>query len=148
MRIDDGIHDAVEQMFEIMYAAGGIGLAALGDPVLGALGAELKADDRTRTWAAIGVALLGDRDRAVTVERSLLARWGERRGDQVRLRVSDNGEEVSEATELLAVLAALAAAMSLLFPTPWPVRIDSMVLLTSCASRVLVITAWLLTAPM
>ncbi len=28
VRIDDGIHDAVEQMFEIMYSAGGIGLAA------------------------------------------------------------------------------------------------------------------------
>jgi len=53
------------------------------------------------------VALLGDRDRALTVERSLLARWGERRGDQVRLRVSDDGEQVSEGTELLAVLAAL-----------------------------------------
>ncbi|NCA12430.1 peptide deformylase [bacterium] len=28
VRIDDAIHDAVEQMFDIMYAAGGIGLAA------------------------------------------------------------------------------------------------------------------------
>lgn len=28
VRIDDAIHDAVEQMFEIMYQAGGIGLAA------------------------------------------------------------------------------------------------------------------------
>lgn len=27
-RIDDAVHDAVEQMFEIMYQAGGIGLAA------------------------------------------------------------------------------------------------------------------------
>lgn len=28
VRIDDAVHDAVEQMFDIMYAAGGIGLAA------------------------------------------------------------------------------------------------------------------------
>lgn len=28
VRIDEAIHDAIEQMFEIMYAAGGIGLAA------------------------------------------------------------------------------------------------------------------------
>ena len=28
VRIDDAIHDAVEQMFDIMYSAGGIGLAA------------------------------------------------------------------------------------------------------------------------
>jgi peptide deformylase len=28
VRIDDAIHDAVEQMFDIMYTAGGIGLAA------------------------------------------------------------------------------------------------------------------------
>ena len=28
VRIDDTIHDVVEQMFEIMYQAGGIGLAA------------------------------------------------------------------------------------------------------------------------
>ena len=87
-----------------------VGLAALGDPVLASLGAELDdpgLDPRSRLWAAIGLAILGDRDRAVVVERSLLARWGERRGDQVRLRVSDDAEEVSEATELLALLAAL-----------------------------------------
>ncbi len=86
-----------------------VGLAALGDPVLAALGAALDdpaAGDRTRLWAAIGLAILGDRDRAVGLERSLLARWGERRGDEVRLRVSDDAEEVSEATELLALLAA------------------------------------------
>ena len=87
-----------------------VGLAALGDPVLASLVTELdegSPGDRARVWAAIGLALLGDRDRALTVERSLLARWGERRGDQVRLRVSDDGEQVSEGTELLAVLAAL-----------------------------------------
>jgi hypothetical protein len=87
-----------------------VGLAALGEPVLASLVAALdegSPGDRTRLWAAIGLAILGDRDRAVAVERSLLARWGERRGDEVRLRVSDDAEEVSEATELLALLAAL-----------------------------------------
>ena len=87
-----------------------VGLAALEDPVLAPLGAaldDLTAGDRTRLWAAIGLAILGDRDRALAVERSLLARWGEQRGDEVRLRISDDAEEVSEATELLALLAAL-----------------------------------------
>jgi hypothetical protein len=87
-----------------------VGLAALGDPVLASLGAQLDdpgLDARSRLWAAIGLAILGDRDRAAVVERSLLARWGERRGDQVRLRIAEDAEEVSEATELLALLAAL-----------------------------------------
>jgi hypothetical protein len=87
-----------------------VGLAALGDPVLASLGAALDdpgLDPRSRLWAAIGLAILGDLDRAVAVERSLLTRWGERRGDEVRLRISDDAEEVSEATELLALLAVL-----------------------------------------
>jgi hypothetical protein len=86
-----------------------VGLAALGEPVLGSLAAALEdpaADGRVQLWAALGMAILGDRDRAVAVERSLLARWGERRGDQVRLRISGDAEAVSEATELLALLAA------------------------------------------
>ncbi len=87
-----------------------VGLAALGDPELAALDATLDdpaIDGRGRLWAAIGLALLGDRQRAAGIERDALARWGERRGDQVRLRIGDAAEDVSEATELLAVLAAL-----------------------------------------
>lgn len=86
-----------------------VGLAALGEPVLGSLSATLDdrtADGRTRLWAALGLAILGDRGAAAAVERSLVERWGERRGDQVRLRISDAAEDVSEATELLALLAA------------------------------------------
>jgi len=86
-----------------------VGLAALGDPVLGSLHATLDdgtADGRTRLWAALGLGILGDRSAAAAVERSLVARWGERRDDQVRVRISDDAEEVSEATELLALLAA------------------------------------------
>ena len=112
-----------------------VGLAALGDPVLAPLGAALDdpaAGDRTRLWAAIGLAILGDRDRALAVERSLLARWGERRGDEVRLRISDDAEEVSEATELLALLAARVddplAADALAYVSEVPPRDDLAVL--------------------
>jgi uncharacterized protein YfaS (alpha-2-macroglobulin family) len=85
------------------------GLAALRTTVLGGLRSALDdptAGGRTRLWAALGLALLGERETAAAVERELLARWGERRGDQVRLRISADAEEVSEATELLALLAA------------------------------------------
>ncbi len=87
-----------------------VGLAALGDPVLGELVAAAErtdAGDRVRLWAALGLGLLGDTGRATAVERSLLERWGERRGDQVRLRISGDAEEVSEATDLTALLAAV-----------------------------------------
>jgi hypothetical protein len=87
-----------------------VGLAALGAPVLASLGAALDdpgLDPRSRLWAAIGLAMIGDLDRAAAVELDLLTRWGERRGDEVRLRVSNDSEEVSEATELLALLAVL-----------------------------------------
>ncbi len=86
-----------------------VGLAALGEPVLGSLQAALDdrtADGRTQLWAALGLAILGDRGAASAAERSLVERWGERRGDQVRLRISGAAEDVSEATELLALLAA------------------------------------------
>jgi alpha-2-macroglobulin len=113
-----------------------VGLAALGEPVLGSLGAALDdpaAGGRTRLWAALGLAILGDRDRAVALERSLLARWGERRGDQVRLRISDDAEEVSEATELLALLAARVdhplAADALAYVTEVP-PLDDLAVLT------------------
>jgi len=116
-----------------------VGLAALGEPVLGPLVATLDhpaADGRTRLWAALGLAILGDRDRAVAVERSLLARWGERRGDQVRLRISDDAEEVSEATELLALLAACVddplAADALAYVTDVP-PLDDLAVLTQAS---------------
>jgi hypothetical protein len=86
------------------------GLAALGDPVLGELAqiaGRPDAGGRTRLWAALGLALLGDTGRAAAIERSVLQRWGERRGDLVRLRISGDAEEVSEATDLAALVAAV-----------------------------------------
>ncbi len=86
-----------------------VGLAALGEPVLDGLVVALDdpaAGDRTRLWAALGLAVLGDRQRAAAVEQGVVARFGERRGSLLRLRVSDEAEAVSEATELLALVAA------------------------------------------
>jgi hypothetical protein len=81
---------------------------------------------RIRAWAAVGLAALGDLDGARTIERELVARFAERRGDLVRLRIGDGAEEVSEATELFAVLAAAVgdplAADALAYVTanlPW-----------------------------
>lgn len=112
-----------------------VGLAALGDPVLGELRAVLgmpSADGRTRLWAAIGLAVMGDRGPAASVEREALAAWGERRGDQVRLRIADDPEAVSEATELLALLAAFLddplAEAALAYVTAVPPRDDLAVL--------------------
>jgi uncharacterized protein YfaS (alpha-2-macroglobulin family) len=112
-----------------------VGLAALGEPVLGPLGAALDdaaTDGRGRLWAALGLALLGDRERAASVERDAIARWGERRGEMVRLRVGDTTDEVSEATELLALLAAWVddplAADALAYVVANPPRDDLAVL--------------------
>ncbi len=104
-----GIADGREQTVE-RRAVALAGLAALGDPVLDELGAVLAEPDaagRVRLWAAVGLALLGDRARAAAEERDLLERWGERRGSLLRLRVAGDAEDVTEATELLALLAAL-----------------------------------------
>jgi hypothetical protein len=128
-------------------AAALVGLAALGDPVLGELRGVLDtptADGRTRLWAAIGLAVLGDRERAAAVERDLLGRWGERRGDQLRLRISDDAEAVSEATELLALLAAFLddplAADCLAYVTAVPPRDDLAVLAQAAVASRLVAT--------
>lgn len=86
------------------------GLAALGEPVLGDLTEIVGRADafgRIRLWAAIGLALLGDTGRASAAERSVLERWGERRGDLVRVRISGDAEEVTAATDLAALVAAM-----------------------------------------
>ena len=86
-----------------------VGLAALGEPVLGDLREAAAASDATPTmhlYAALGLAALGDEAGARAIERALIAGYGQRYGSLVRLHVSEDPSEISEATALLAVLAA------------------------------------------
>ncbi len=85
------------------------GLAALGEPVLRQLqvaAAATGASPTTRLYIALGLQALGDDATALSIERDLLGRYGERYGSQVRLRVSQRPSDISEATALLAMLGA------------------------------------------
>ena len=85
------------------------GLAALGEPVLEQLrtaAAAPGAFPMTRLYLALGLEAVGDDATALAIERDVLARFGERYGELVRLRVSERPSDISEATALLAVAAA------------------------------------------
>ena len=87
------------------------GLAALGSPVVTELRAAANDDENFSPptpllYAALGLAAAGDEQGARAIERRLLQQYGERYGTYVRLRVSGDASQVSEATALLAALAA------------------------------------------
>lgn len=85
------------------------GLAGLGEPVLSELrlaGADPSLTIRERLHLALGLAGLGNDAAAVSIERDLLERYGERRGPSIRLRVGASLDDTIEATSLTALLAA------------------------------------------
>jgi hypothetical protein len=84
-------------------------LAALGDPVAGELGPFAAGPGltvRERLYLGLAYASLGDDAAARAIERSLLSEFGRVSGPWVRLEGSPDRDDVTEATGLLAVLAA------------------------------------------
>ena len=85
------------------------GLASLGEPVLEQLRTAAEAPGEsatTRLYLVLGLEAIGDEATALAIERDVLARFGERYGELVRLRVSERPSDISEATALLAMAAA------------------------------------------
>ena len=111
------------------------GLAAIGDPVLDDIKAML-ADPgltiRERLYLALGAASLGDEGTALAVERDLLERYGERLGEQVRLRVGMSFDDTLEATALVALVGVAVgdpiAAAAEAYVEAYPGREDLYVL--------------------
>jgi hypothetical protein len=86
-----------------------LGLAALGEPVLARVQALLRQPDLTPMeglYLGLAAYLLGDHPSARDACRRLLALYGESKEPYLRLRLSDDQDEVLEATALGAALAA------------------------------------------
>jgi hypothetical protein len=84
-------------------------LAALGAPVVAGLREAAAVADLSvteRVWLAVGLGEAGDLTRAAGMERALLAESGQRSGPWARLRVGSTAHTSTEATALLAVVAA------------------------------------------
>jgi hypothetical protein len=86
------------------------GLAGLGDDVLDELRAVDTGDVTVREalWTALGLIASGDEDSARTIERDLLAAYGQALGPWVRL---DVGETLADALDAAALLALVAAGV-------------------------------------
>ena len=86
------------------------GRAALGESLLDEIRAML-ADPaltiREQLYLALGAAVLGDHAAALATERSLLAAYGERLGQQLRLRVGSSLDDTLEATALAALIGVI-----------------------------------------
>jgi hypothetical protein len=85
------------------------GLAGLGDPVLPAIrsaAADASLTIRERLMIGLGAAALGDATTARTIAASLDVAYGERLGEQARLRVGTAAADITWATALMAVLSA------------------------------------------
>jgi uncharacterized protein YfaS (alpha-2-macroglobulin family) len=86
------------------------GLAGIGDDVLDGL-RSIEADDltlRERVWLALGFQAAGDEETAREIERSILAKHGQRLGPWVRL---DGGTSTPESAEVTASILLLAAEL-------------------------------------
>ena len=86
------------------------GLAGLGAGVLPQIRAavtEPELTTRERLILAIGAAALGDAATARTIETALIAEAGEADTDMARLRVGGSAADITQATALIALLAAM-----------------------------------------
>ena len=104
-----GISDAAGETRE-RRAIALAGRAALGDDVLSRIH-ELSADPaltiREQLYLALGAAVLGDHVAAIEVEQALLSAYGERFGQQLRLRVGGSLDDTLEATALVALVGVI-----------------------------------------
>ena len=85
------------------------GLAGLHEPVLPSLRRSAADPDltvRERLMLALGAAALGDAATAREIGTALLAKYGEVTGETARLRVGDSAANITDATALMAMLAA------------------------------------------
>ena len=85
------------------------GLAGLGAPVLPQLqaaAADPKLTIRESLMTGLGAAAIGDAGTARAIAASLWASHGEETAGQARLRVGEDADDVTDATALMAVLAA------------------------------------------
>ena len=85
------------------------GLAGLGSGVLPEIRSAAADPDltiRERLLLGIGSAALGDAATAHAIAASLVAGYGEAVGDQARLRVGTSAADMTQATALMALLAA------------------------------------------
>jgi hypothetical protein len=86
-----------------------LGLASLGEPVLVPLqhfAAISELSPKTRLYAALALYQLGDKETAYGIYTDLMNKFAEHLNPYVRLKVSDNQDEVLKDTSLAAVLAA------------------------------------------
>lgn len=92
---------------EISYAL--FGLAELGEPVLTRINSWLKRTDlspKEQLYLAQALADLGAKELSQTIFRGVLKQYGEEKLPQIVIRVSNNYDEVFQATAIAAVLAA------------------------------------------
>jgi hypothetical protein len=85
------------------------GLAGLGAPVLPDIrtaAADTQRTIRERLMLGLGAAALGDAGTARSVAVSLVEGYGEAVGDQARLRVGEDGADITGGTALMAMLMA------------------------------------------
>ena len=85
------------------------GLAGLDEPVLPAIraaAADPELTIREQLMVGLGAAALGDDATARSIASGLVDEYGERLGDQARLRVGSSADDVTSATALMAVLTA------------------------------------------
>jgi len=85
------------------------GQAALGQPVLTQVQAAAGLDDlspRERLYAGLAAVELGDEGTARAVYGEIIADFGERRGQALRINVGEDQDDILEATSLAAILAA------------------------------------------
>ncbi len=92
---------------EISYAL--FGLAELGEPVLTRINSWLKRTDlnpKERLYLAQALVDLGAKELSQTIFYEVLKQYGEEKLPQIIIRVSNNYDEVFQATAVAAVLAA------------------------------------------
>jgi hypothetical protein len=103
-RVFDDPSETRERLIVSLY-----GLAALGDPVLNelqGLARETDLSPKERLYLCLGLAKLGDAERARPILQALLSKEGDQVGPALRLNVSRDPEETIAATSLAAVAAA------------------------------------------
>jgi len=103
-KVIDDPEESRERVLIALY-----GQAVLGQPVLTQVQATAGLDDlspRERLYTGLAAAELGDEGTARAVYGKIIADFGERRGQALRINVGKDQDDILEATSLAAILAA------------------------------------------